>query len=406
MSNKKNIVEFKGIVVSSEYDFTNKITDVLGSYDIWYPESSEDIKNAIILSQNHKTFIRSGRQVVKQDMVDGSGAIVINLSELNNISLMDGIVQIDAGVTVKELSTFLWQHNLILPLTDNPSKSVVSSILNNDISKLTQSLGVISKYIVDVLAVNSEGKTIRLEVDTDVSYLEQCIDSNAVITNISFVPMDDTEAWMLRFTGTYPDYDNFLNLALSFFSNLDVFEECDLILNAYSGLHGKPTISIEVLGSLEKDKRILNMVAKDIFTNLSLDMVEESYDGSDILQAIIERGKSAGIDPTIDYEKLHSIESIDNLDDFIFQYAQDIHRGIAYDDSGKIYKNFHLLSSLQLNRDNNLEFTGYTYTTKPIVKETTDSILKLFVPSISLRESFRKDRLMPLSHSTFKTRVS
>ena len=148
------------------------------------------------------------------------------------------------------------------------------------------------------------------------------------------------------------------------------------------------------------------MVVKDIITNLSLDMVEESYNSSNILQAIIERGKSAGVDSTIDYEKLHCIESTNNLDDFLFQYTQDIHREIAYDNSGKIYKNFHLLSSLQLNRDNNLEFTGYTYTAKPIIQETTASILKLFLPSTNSKESFRKARVMPLSYSTFNTRVS
>ena len=375
---------FKGKVLSSTCDFQTAATDVAGPHHVWYPESPEDVATAIALSHEHKTFVRSGAQVAQQDMVDGSGGIVINLSELNDITLKDGMVRAEAAATAEDLAKFLSDNDLVLPITDNPLKSVASCVLGDGASNLMRSLGPLSDYVIEINAVEPNGTSTTLNVSAGNTCRDQCLTCKAVITEVAFKSVPVADLWMLRFTSIYPGYDDFLELARALFIDSDIPSKCDLVLDAYSGPHGMPVISIEVLGTSTQDKTTLKKLVDDAISglqpDLAADIVEKPYNGADVLEAISDTGQGAGLDPTVDSDRLYRVANPADLDDFLIQYAEDVHRGIAYGDTGKIHSELHLASRLQMNRDNTLEFSGYAYTPKPIIEHSTATVLSSLVP--------------------------
>ena len=400
---KKKIAGFKGKVLSSSCDFQSAATDVAGPHDVWYPESPADVATAVTLSRKHKTFVRSGAQVAREDMVDGSGGIVINLSELSDITINDGVVIAEAAATSEALVKFLCENELVLPITDNPLKSVASSVLNESVSNLMRSLEALPDYITEISAVKPDGMPITLNVSADASCLDQCLASKAVITEVVFKAVPAKDLWMSRYTSLYPGGDDFLGLARALFIDTDLPDKCDLVLDAYSGPHSIPMVSIEALGSSTKDQTTLKTFVDGIVSSLRPDLVsdivEESYTGSDVLEAIADTGHGAGLDPTVDSERLHSVANPDDLDDFLIQYANDVHDGIAYGDSGKINPDLHLVSRLQVNRANSLEFTGYAYTPKHIIEDSTATILGAPVLATRVAEPLHEGITMPLPMS-------
>ena len=395
-----NQKHFKGKVISSTCDFQTAATDVTGSHDVWYPESIEDVATAVVLSREQKTFVRSGAQVARQDMVDGSGGIVINLSELNDITIKSGVVRAEAAATAEALAKFLSDNDLVLPITDNPLKSIASCVLNDGSSNLMRSLGALSDYVTEINAVKADGTHTILRVGAGESCLDQTLACKAVITEVSFKAAPVNDLWMYRFTSIYPGFDDFLCLARALFLDADIPEKSDLVLDAYSGSHGLPVISIEALGTSEQDKATLKTLVDEAISGLRpdlvADIVEKPYNGAEVLEAISDTGQGAALDPTVDSERLHRIANPDDLDDFLIEYAEDVHRGIAYGDAGKIHHDLYLASRLQMNRDNTLEFSGYAYTPKPIIEHSTADIFGAFAPAVRVAPPLHTGTTMPL----------
>jgi FAD/FMN-containing dehydrogenase len=381
--------QFNGRVIPSKWDFQNIITDVSGSHHVWYPASQDDVATAIKLSKNKKTFVRSGKQVARQDEVDGSNGVVINLSELVDVTINGNKVVVEAAATSEDIVEHLIEHSLALPLSDEPLKSIASNVINESVSYLTRSLGSLPGYISEIKAVTPDGTPITFPISTDQpciggSCLALCQESKAIITQVTFEAVPAQSLWMQRFSFPYPGYDEFLRLAQGLFLESDVPENCDLVLDLYSDLHLIPIVSITALGVAEEGKSELETLiaavvsnlpsVAAVVSNLPSGRAPEILAGSDVLEAIANTGKGAGLDPTIHSKRLHSTEAVDqNRADFIIEYVDYIHRGVSYRENGegKLHPDLQISARLQINRDNALEVTGYEYTPKRIESTTT-----------------------------------
>jgi FAD/FMN-containing dehydrogenase len=384
--------QFNGRIIPSNWDFQNTITDISGSHHVWYPASQDDVATAIDLSKNQKTFVRSGKQVARQDEVDGSDGVVINLSELVNVTIDGNKVLVEAAATPEDIVEHLTEHSLALPLSDDPLKSIASNVLNETVSYLTRSLGSLPGYISEIKAVKPDGTPIVLPTSTDrpctgVSCLALCQESKGIITQVTFEAVPAQNLWMQRFSFPYPGHDEFLHLAQGLFLESDIPENCDLVLDFYSGSHLMPIVRITALGVAEEGKSELKELVAAvvshlpsvaaIISNLPSDRIPELLAGVDVLEAIAGKGQGAGLDPTIDSERLHSIEAVgQDRAAFIVEYADDIHRGVSYHENGegKLHRDLQISARLQINRDNALEVTGYAYTPR-LIDPTTPTIL-------------------------------
>ncbi|QSJ14844.1 FAD-binding protein [Nostoc sp. UHCC 0702] len=384
--------QFNGRVIPSNLDFQNTITDVSGSHDVWYPASQDDVATAIKLSKNQKTFVRSGKQVARQDEVDGSDGVVINLSELVNVTINGNKVVVEAAATSEDIVEHLIEHSLVLPLSDDPLKSIASNVINESLSYLTRSLGSLPGYISEIKAVKPDGTPVTFPISTDQPYTgESCLalrqESRAIITQVTFEAVPAQSLWMQRFSFPYTGYDEFLRLAQGLFLESDIPENCDLVLDFYSGSHLIPVVSITALGVADKGKSKLETLIAAVVSNLPFvaevlsdlpsGSAPEILAGSDVLEAIADAGQGAGLDPTIYSERLHSIETADqNRADFIVEYVNYIHSRVSYRENGegKLHPDLEISARLQINRDNALEVTGYAYTPR-LIESTTTTIL-------------------------------
>jgi FAD/FMN-containing dehydrogenase len=373
---------FKGRVIPSNWDFQNTITDISGSHHVWYPTSQDDVATAIKLSKNKKTFVRSGKQVARQDRVDGSNGVAIDLSELANITINGNKVVLEAAATSEDIVAHLTEHSLALPLADDPLKSIASNLLNESISYLTRSLGPLPDYISEIKAVQPDGTPITFPISTDRpctggSCLAQCQESKGIITQVTFKAVPAQSLWMQRYSFPYPGHDEFLRLAQGLFLASDIPANCDLVLDFYSGSHLMSIVRITALGVAQEGKSELERLIAAVVSDLPSGFASETLAGSDVLAAIAETGQGAGLDPTIDSERLHSIE-VDNQNRaaFIVEYVDYVHRGVAYRENGagKLHRDLQIFARLQINRDNALELTGYAYTPRRI-ESTTPTIL-------------------------------
>ncbi|MGB1241150.1 MAG: FAD-binding protein [Chitinophagales bacterium] len=378
---KKTEVEFKGRIVSSEYDFQTVASDVTGSYQVLYPKSREDLATAIKILQDEKIFIhekifvRSGIQVAKKDLEDGTGGIVINLRELSKVTVKEEEVIAEAAATNEMIIEELIEHNLVLPLTDNSLKSIVSNVLRGDTSYLSRSLGPLSNYVSKIWALESNGNSVIFSTNEKESAVEQV--SNTIITQIEFKAVSAEGLWMRQKTFPYSGQDHFLKVAQSLFLKTEISEQTDLVLEAYNGLYGIPLISIITLGySNKNDGKLDDLIGEalaDISDEFKVDIVDETFFGTEVLDAMLDSCLGASLDPTIDSEKLHDIIELgEDLNNFLNLYAKDVHRRIAFGDNNEdeIDTDTHLFSRLQLNQNNKLEVTGFVYSSNADIEDS------------------------------------
>ncbi len=367
---------FKGRVIPSNWDFQNTITDISGAHHVWYPASQADVATAIKLSQHQKTFVRSGKQVARQDRVDGSNGVTIDLSELANITIKQHKVVVEAAATSKDIVEHLTKGKLALPLSDDPLKSIASNVLNESVSSLTRSLGPLPSYISEIKAVQPDGTPIAFQASTAGSCLAQYQESKGVITQVTFEAVPARSLWMQRYSFPYPGRDEFLRLAQGLFLESDVPANCDLVLDCYGGSHLMPIVQIAALGVAAEGELELTELVAAVVADLPVDAVFEILAGSDVLKAIADKGQGTGLDPTIDSERLHSIAA-DNQHRaaLIVEYVDYVHSGVAYRENGagKLHRDLQIFARLQINRDNALELSGYAYTPSRI-ESTTPTI--------------------------------
>ena len=372
---RSNNRTFSGKIIPSNYDFQTVISDILGPHQVWYPDSQEDVATAIGLSRGFKTFVKSGRQVARQDVVDGTNSIVINLSELAQISVNENRVSVEAAATPEDVATQLIEHGLALPLSDDPLKSIVSTVLGDHVTHLTRSLGLLSDYVSELRVVEPDGTPVTLQSSEDSSCLAQWENSKGVITQITFEAAAATDLWMQRYAFPYPGALEFRDLVQDLFLRPNLPERCDLILDVCSGIHLLPIVRVTALGSQEEDRSALVEQISNVLNSRVEELPSDSFAGAEVLEAILDAGQGAGLDPVIDSERLDKIETSDgDREAFLAEYADYIHLGVAYseDGTGPLERNLNLSARLQFNQDDAIEVTGYAYTpTGPTLEPTT-----------------------------------
>lgn len=371
---KRTSTKFAGRVIPSDYDFQTIISDITGSHQVWYPKSQEDVAAAIALSRGFKTFVKSGRQVARQDIVDGTNGIVINLSELVQVSVQSNLVIVEAAATYEDVVEQLTVSGLALPISDDPLKSIVSIVLSESLTYFSRSLGTLSDFVSELRAVEPDGTPAIFDSSENLSCLERWQKSKGVITQVTLEASPAENLWMQRHTFPYPGASEFLTLLQALFSDTDLPMQCDLVLDVYSGVHLLPIVRVTALGSHEEGGAELRERISTVLGNLTVDLRQDSFAGTEVFEAILDAGQGAGLDPSIDSEKLDRIETVDQgRAAFLGEYANYIHRGIAYseDGEGKLERDLNISARLQVNQDDALEITGYAYTPNGLIMEYT-----------------------------------
>jgi len=374
MAKRKKVRKFLGRIIPSVQDFQSAVSDVIGPHHVLYPKSKADVATAIALCKEHTTFVRSGIQVAKQDLVNGLGGIVINLRELAKVTVKGDEVKAEAGATGEEVAAHLAKSALALPLAANPLKSIASNVLQDAPSHLMRSLGSLSDYVSKISAVKPDGKKVTLKPHKDgTSCIAQCLAARAVITEVAFKAAPAEGLWIFRVTTLYPGQERYLTIARALFVETKfskTLERTDLVLDTFNGPHDIPLVTITALGSSTKGKNKLKKLVREALACVRddfapEDIVEEACSGPEVLSVVAEIGFGAALDPAVDSERHHSnVVGREDFDHFLVGHAKEVHRGIAFGDEGeeKLNPDLRLSSSLQVNRDNGLELSGFFFT--------------------------------------------
>ncbi|TWU58973.1 6-hydroxy-D-nicotine oxidase [Rubripirellula tenax] len=374
-------VKFSGRVISSLVDFQDGSSDVIGPHHVVYPKTASDVATAVTLSQKAKTFVRSGENATKQDSVDGAGGIVINLKEMNGVTVKGGALRAQAAATSEAVTSQLAEHALALPLADNPLKSIASTVLFETPSYLRRSLGPLSSYISSIRAVRPDGKAIKLKDSLQESCLQKCRAMQAVVTDVEFKPTSAKGLWMHRATFPYPGKKVFSQISRQIFQTIKFstkLERTDVSLDAFSGPYDIPLVRISVLGSTPAGRtslkkllgKAVNILPKTFEPD---DIAVETLTGPEVLDALSESGLGTPGDAMFESTSLHdSVDATGDTENFLLNHADNVDRDIAFQDetAGRIIQKTRLTTSLRLNPQNGLDLTGYRHT--PIANDSTE----------------------------------
>ena len=360
MAKKKKVRKFLGRIIPSVQDFQSAVSDVIGPHHVLYPKSTADVATAIALCKKHTTFVRSGIQVAKQDLVNGLGGIVINLRWLTKVTVKGAELKAEAGATGEEVAAHLAKSALALPLVANPLKSIASTVLHDAPSHLMRSLGSLSDYVSKISAVKPDGKRITFKPHKDgTPCIAQCLAAKAVITEVAFEAAPAEDLWMFRVTTFYPGQECYLTIARALFAETKfsskTLQRTDLVLDTCNGPHDIPLVTITALGSSTRGKNKLRKLVREALACVRgvfplEDIVEETCSGSEVISVVAEIGLGAVLDPAVDSERHHSkVVGRDDFDHFLLSHAGEVHRGIAFGDEGeeKLNPGVRLSSSLQ-----------------------------------------------------------
>jgi len=129
MAKKKNqTLKFNGRIVHSDFDFQTHKTDIIGKHQILFPKTKTDVVNAVKLLQNTNTIIKSGNQTSNNNAIDGNYSVVLNLTEIDNVTVKDNKIKIDCGTNIKTITESLIANELAIPISDNQNRSIVSNL--------------------------------------------------------------------------------------------------------------------------------------------------------------------------------------------------------------------------------------------------------------------------------------
>ncbi len=357
---------FKGKVILSVNDPQSSLFDVTGPHHVLYPTDDKDVHAAVLDAhkKDWKTFIRSGNHLRKNDKVDGTGGVVINLRNLSNVEVKKDEVIAQAGATIEEVFKKLSEQNYALPLVENPLVSITSNVLyeGDHPSCLMRSLGPLSRCVSEISGVmpNGELKTFQSE-----NCVEECKTSGLVVTQIKFIPKPAKSLSMCSVNFVYPGKERFLKIVKSLFKDSSRLENTDLLLEAYNGRQGTPLVKICIINNAREDRQdnqFLSMLYKIAFEQGSIlgesHYSSDFYSGDQVLNNLMDtKVLVASTDPTVESQKVHSTIPMDEkLDEQLSDYVGAVDRALLQSNNAQH------ASRLQINRDNQLELTEYIYT--------------------------------------------
>lgn len=374
----------QGMIVKVPVDALIASLGVKSPREVVFPRTQADVATAVKLSQKDRVFVRSGTQpAAVTDVIDGAGAVIINLAELKKVDVKKkGVVSAEAAATSAMIVKGLEANNLALPLVDNPKQSIVPSVLNDGPSCLMRTLGPLSGYMSSLSAVMPDGTAVT-QIGAAAAALSQT--GAAVITSVDFTPAPAATLWMFRRSFPYPGKDTLAALLRALFVQTAIPSRSDLVLDALSARHDLPVIRITVAGSVANDEMTVTNLVDQALASLPSDyqaeIIRENYTGSRVLKSIVGAGFGIPVDTAVDTYRVHQIVNRDaGLNEFLSRVVEDVHRGLGFRDDGhgKIDKDVRLFTRLQLNRQDRLELSGYVYTSR-IVPQPPPALAALAV---------------------------
>lgn len=384
---------FVGRIVRTPFDALAAASGTKVPRAILFPKSQADVATAVALSQKERVFVRSGTQAAAAtDMVDAAGAVVINLAELTNIDIVDGIIKAEVATTAGKMAEHLVERGFALPLGNNPEQSIAANVLQEGPSCLMRTLGPLADYVSSLRVVSPAGKSMTLSAASPVA---QARASNAVITQVNLKPASAKNLWMFRKSFPYPGKDQFAALLRALLLHSQIPARSDLVLDAFSARYDLPFVRITAAGSVAKDRTALMKLVDNALGGLppefANEIIPERFSDAAVIKAVVDSGYGIPRDSQIDTHRVHSIVASDaDVDEFVGLVTADVDRGLAFrdDQTGKVDKNFRVFTRLQRNREDRLELSGLVYTARRVTSSFPS-------PFVSLASAGRAE--MPLS---------
>ncbi|MEQ1505933.1 MAG: FAD-binding protein [Myxococcota bacterium] len=361
--------EFRGRSVRAPLESMFAPLGVAHPRQIWIPMSPADLATAIALSRGQRTFVRSGIVATTTETVDAGGGIVIQLTELNEVDVKGDVVHAYAGATVEAVSARLFEHGLALPLSDVPSLSVASNVLNEGPSPLMRTLGALSDYVTRVKGVTADAGAI---VRNGPKALARVVEAEAVLGAVEFTPAQADDLWMERRTMPYPGREAFLALTRALFVGTTIPERSDVVLDALNVRHDLSLIRITGSGGQADDRTAVVALVGRAMANLPAELagevIAEGYVGRDVIRSVMDAGFDVAADPVLRTERFDQVVAPNtDLGELLSRVADDVDRALAWrtDGTGEVDPDLHIVARVQLDRDDRVRLSGFVFSARP-----------------------------------------
>ena len=379
---RQQAIHLQNLLMKPSMAPVNSVSGIVSPIAVWLPKTRANVAKAVELSQNESLAFKSSLQAAaKNDVVGADSRIVINLSQLKKIKIHQNVVKAEAGVSIGDLAKSLADHQLALPLGDNPEQSIVSNLMRDTPSLvemtpglmrvtpscLKRTLGTLSSHVISLRVVTPDGKPMtRMGSDA----LQWAQEQKTVITEITFKASPANDLWMCRTSFVYPGKAPFGGFVKELFLNQMISQKTDLVLDAFSGRHDIPMVRITAAGGLIEDQAILEKLVKTALANLPPEYAADKavefkvYRGADVMKNIMAVGLGIPEDPEIETirDPLTVLENEDQAE-YLDSAIEEIDRGLAFSDdqTGKLQKGLRLAKRLRINSDGLLSLSGKEY---------------------------------------------
>lgn len=230
---------FTGRVIESEFAYTGKPKEFLGPHLFLQASTPEQVQAVVNAAEDFEIRLRSGNQVSRTDkeLPDIAGGIVLDLSAFREITWDDNQVTVGVGVTARALANSLAEKNRVLPLGENPDKSIISDVLSEQPSVMVRTLGQLNEYVTHVALITagdeSNNQASLVGVEDFPDWMQVVRDNRAAATSLTFRTVSADSLWSLEATFFRPDNDGYLKLAKQLLSDSRELPNLDMSLRSY-----------------------------------------------------------------------------------------------------------------------------------------------------------------------------
>ncbi|KAI2496224.1 FAD-binding domain-containing protein [Fragilaria crotonensis] len=389
------VIDFDGSIVNSRFNATAKPHDISGYPIVMTPTSAEDVASAVkakVLTRC-EMIVSSGIHSTTNDAQKvGTGAIVLDMRYFKDIKVVpagDHRLNVEVATTLGELGQFLVEKGgeWFLPLGDNLSKSVVSTVKLSYEGLYVRSQGLLKDFVKKIHFINEVGQPkFSSSIDDLANFKEN------VITSFEFeCKMKPKSLCCIWFCIPYTE---------TVFNNLieNVLQQSpsyDLHIRVRKDVHGIPFVCATVAcnGNFDAKDCIV-----EYLTNCENGTMRECNSTKEVVEASLEAGFSGGLeyynlDCTMHVRELLQgkegqfcklVEAAFGDDNYgIFCSEDEIIAGVSPD--------VKMIAGVRLTATGGVEAQVYLYTAKEMSKRERE--LKKFVelvmvpPAVPLEEA-------------------
>lgn len=284
---------FKGRITSSH----EAHAEFRGKPIVLIPESIEDVERALRLAQaaNRRVFVRSGRSISAADVINLAAApgvaaraaskpaaVIVSLEAFRDIDVSDHRVTVGAATTTGDVAKKLADKSLFLPLDDNRTQSIVSTVLSMDASPFLRSgagFGPLRNAVVEAEVVPTKGagagraKTLRHKALRDVLAGGRPAVITKLVLDADAAKTDESDRWTQAWTAAY-ERKTFAALCNALFgaSARKVPERVDLSVRVTSAAYAMKLVIIRATG--RGDAKAVEAVVQAAFKKAKLAVLE------------------------------------------------------------------------------------------------------------------------------------